>query len=185
MKTKLIYLFIVCLCVNGSVWIEAQETEKKCDHSEFLVKEIDAQKTLVIKANVPSSEIGTKMGEMYGALYAYLQTKGIAPAGAPFAVYYSFDPSGMTEFEAGIPVAEKVEGNENISAKEFPVMKVVSTLYSGAYENMAPVYESLMKYMTDNKLESAGTSWEVYLTDPSLVKDPSENKTLIYFPVKQ
>ncbi|RPJ74059.1 MAG: hypothetical protein EHM20_11230 [Alphaproteobacteria bacterium] len=184
MKTKLIVLLIVCALFNGFMPVTAQETDKKCDHTEFLVKEIDAQKTLVMKADVAMAEIGPKMGEMYGALFGYLQAKGIAPAGAPFAVYYSFDPNGNTVFEAGIPIAEPVEGNESITYKEFPVMKVVSTLYTGTYEGMMPVYEGLQKHMQENKLESTGASWEVYLTDPTVVKDPSENKTLIYFPIK-
>jgi effector-binding domain-containing protein len=184
MKTKLIALLVVCLLFTNSLLVIAQDTLKKCDHTEFLVKEIDAQKAIVMKADVPMAAIGQKMGEIYGALYAHMQSKGIAPAGAPFAVYYSFDPNGNTVFEAGIPIAEPVEGNESIIYKEFPVMKVVSTLYTGAYEKMMPVYEGLQKYMQENKLESSGASWEVYLTDPSVVKDPGENKTLIYFPIK-
>jgi effector-binding domain-containing protein len=184
MKTKFTILLLTSFLLINSGSIIAQDTEKKCDHTEFMVKDVDAQKAIILKADVPSSAVGQKIGELYGALYAYIQLKGIAPAGAPFAVYYSYDPNGNTVFEAGIPVAETVEGSETVTYKEFPVMKVVSTLYTGAYENVGPVYESLMKYMTDNKLESTGASWEVYLTDPSLVKDPNENKTLIYFPIK-
>jgi len=42
----------------------------------------------------------------------------------------------------------------------------------------------LDQYLKDNKLESTGTTWEVYLTDPNEVASPEENQTLIYFPIK-
>jgi effector-binding domain-containing protein len=184
MKTKLSTLIIISLIVSSFTVLCAQDTEKKYSHTDILVKEIDAQKALVMKADIPSSAIGEKMGEMYSTLFPYLQTKGIAPAGATFAVYYSYDPNGNTVFEAGVPIAEATEGNENITYKEFPVMKVVSTLYTGAYEDMSPVYIEIQQYMEENKIEWTGTSWEVYLTDPSMVKDKSQNKTIIYFPVK-
>ena len=63
-------------------------------------------------------------------------------------------------------------------------MKAVSTLYTGSYENMEPVYNDIMKYIEENELESTGNSWEIYLTDPSKVASPDDNKTLIYFPIK-
>jgi effector-binding domain-containing protein len=184
MKTNPLFLISICLFFSGYVPIQAQDSEKKFSHTDIQVREIDAQKALVIKAEVPGSSIGEKIGEMYGMLFTYLQTQQLAPAGAAFAVYYSWDPNGNSVFEAGVPIAETTTGKDNISYKEFPVMKVVSTLYTGSYENIGTVYGDIAKYMTDNKLESSGPTWEVYLTDPSVVKDPSQNQTIIYFPIK-
>ncbi len=184
MKTVLSLLVITCLLSGNLNSTIAQDSEKKYSRTDILVRDIDAQKTLVMKAEIPMSAIGTKMGEMYGSIFGYLQTQNIAPAGAPFAIYYSYDPNGNTIFEAGVPVAETVQGNETISYKEFPVTKVVSTVYTGSYENMGTVYAEIQKYLADNKLESTGVTWEVYLTDPSSVSDPSQNQTIIYFPVK-
>lgn len=151
---------------------------------KFETKEIGAQKTVIITVTVPSSQISTKMGEAYGKLFAYLGQKGVQPTGAPFAVYTQYDPNGSTTFEAGMPVATKVEGTSDIVYKEYPAMKVISTLYKGAYENVAPVYEAMEKYMKDKGLASTMVVWEVYLTDPAQVKKPEDNQTLIYFPIK-
>jgi effector-binding domain-containing protein len=184
MKTKLLSLAIFLVIINSPALLRAQEAKQECSHTEFLIKDIDAQKALTMKAEVPMSEIGAKIGELYGALFAYMQEKNIAPAGSPFAIYYSYDPTKNILFEAGVPVGETIAGNESISFKEFPVIKVVSTLYSGAYENIGPTYSELQKFMEDKKLESSGSSWEVYLTDPTQVAKPSDNKTIIYFPIK-
>jgi effector-binding domain-containing protein len=185
MKTIVSLLITIAMIYGTFNSLYAQDdTQKKCSHTDIQVKEIDAQKALVIRAEVPSNAIGGKIGELYSALYVYLQTQKIAPAGAPFAIYYSFDPNGNTVFEAGVPVAEQTPGKDNITYKEFPVTKVVTTLFYGSYADMGAAYTDIQKYMTDNKLEPTGATWEVYLTDPESVSDPSQNQTIIYFPVK-
>jgi effector-binding domain-containing protein len=162
----------------------SQETQSKCSAPSIEVKQVDAQTAIVIKYDVPSANVGPSMGEAYGKLFGFLGSKNMAPAGSPFSVYYSYDPKGNTIFEAGVPVNDSITGTEEILCKKFPAMKVVSTLYKGAYEKMEPVYQQIQDYMKENKLESTGTSWEIYLTDPSQISSPDDNETLIYFPVK-
>ena len=185
MKLKSIYVLMIAILLSSSISVTfAQDSSTGCKHTPIEIKDIDAQNALVMKADIPMSAIGEKMGEMYGKLFTYIGEKGLQPAGPPFAVYYSWDPEGNIVFEAGVPVASEVEGTDEIVYKEFPVMKAVSTLYTGSYEGMEPVYNHIRKYIEDNELESVGNSWEVYLTDPQLVEDPNDNKTLIYFPIK-
>lgn len=155
------------------------------DSANIEIKDIDAQKALIIKAEVETSQIGPKMGELYGKLFEYTGKNNIQMTGAPFAVYYSFDPTGKTVFEVACPVGSKTESKDGVEFKEYPSMKVVTTLYNGAYENMMPVYEKLQGYLAANNLKSTGIVWEVYLTDPQEVKDPNENQTIIYFPIEK
>jgi len=162
----------------------AQEKDCTATDPAIEVKQVDAQKAFVVRFDVPSNEIGSAMGTAYGKLYGFLGANSIAPAGPPFAVYFSFDPAGNTVFEAGVPVSNTISGNEEILYKEFPAMKAVTTQFKGPYDAMEPVYGNLNSYITANKLETDGTSWEVYLTDPSQLSDPKENQTLIYFPLK-
>lgn len=183
MKTKslIIYLFSLTILIMN---VQAQEEEKTWSNTPFEVKTIEAQKALVIKADVAMSEIGPKMGDIYKRVFTYLAEKQIQAAGPAVAVYLSWDPEGNTVFEAGVPVAQETKGEGDIIYKEYAEMKVVATLYKGSYENLGPIYGELQKYMTDNSLEPIGISWEVYLTDPSKVSDPSMNQTMIYFPIK-
>ena len=181
-KSGLLCLFILAVSFSTFVTISAQDEEMS--EAKFEIKNVKVQKGLVIKADIPISEIGPKMGEIYSQLFEYMETNNITPAGPPFTVYYSFDPEGNTVFEAGVPVKDKVKGSGDIAYKEYDEMKVVSTLYVGAYENMMPIYTAMETYLKDNKLESTGSSWEIYLTDPDEVASPDENQTLIYFPIK-
>jgi effector-binding domain-containing protein len=148
------------------------------------IKQIDAQRAVVIKVTVASSELMNKMGELYGKLFSYLGTNNITPAGPPFAVYYEYNPQGNVTFEAGVPVSATVKDNDEIKYKEYPDMKVVSTLYVGSYDKMASIYESIQKYIKDNNLQQAGATWEIYLTNPQEEQDTSKYQTVIYFPVK-
>jgi effector-binding domain-containing protein len=187
MKTKALFIsFFFCMFVFNALTSElySQETTVKKDQPVIEIKNIPLQHALVLKAEVSSKDVGPKMGEMYSKLFSYAGQKHIQPSGAPFAVYYSYDPQGKTIFEAGFPVASKVNATDSIAYKEFPAMKVVSTLYTGSYENMVPVYTQLQNYLAANKMKPTGISWEVYLTDPAQVKNPSDNQTLIYFPVE-
>ncbi len=186
MKKLSLQRFVVMITIFSISGISSfAQTKTECNSSpKFEVKKIDGVKALVIKASVPSKEVGPKMGELYGKLFEYMGKKQIQPAGAPFSVYYKFDPQGNTTFEAGVPVAAMLETEGDFVYKEFPSMKALTTLYIGAYEKMTPIYEAIEKHMKENKLESTGICWEVYLTDPATLKDPNDNQTLIYFPIK-
>ncbi|MFO7655612.1 MAG: GyrI-like domain-containing protein [Bacteroidales bacterium] len=187
MKTKPFFMMIaVMLFFTGfNLSVSAQKKQSDCPSGPKIeVKNVDAQKAFVIKAEVPTSEVGPKMGELYGKLFAYMGQNQVQPAGPPFAVYYSFDPKGNTVFEAGVPVAAKTGTDGDVVYKEFEAMKVVSTLYVGPYEKMLPVYEAMQKYVKDNNLKDNGTAWETYLTDPNEEKDPEKFQTIIWFPVK-
>lgn len=179
---SLTFKLIFAIAVFAAFQSVAFSQEKQAQ--QFETKEIGIQKTVIVTMTVPSAQIGAKMGEAYAKLYAYIGQKGIQPTGAPFAVYTQYDPNGNTTFEAGMPVASKVEGLGDVVYKEYPAMKVLSTLYKGAYENVTSVYEAMEKYMKEKGMQPTMVAWEVYLTDPAKVKKPEDNQTLIYFPLK-
>ena len=183
MKVQTVLLSLVMILVSVAR-INAQDEEKKWSNTPFEIKTIEAQKALVMKADVPMSDISAKMGEIYQSTFSYVMQNNIQPAGPAIAVYYSWDPEGNIVFEAGVPVTGEVNGQGDILLKEYPEMKALTTLYTGSYEDMEPIYGELMEYIKDKELEWTGTTWEVYLTDPEKVKDPSMNKTLIYFCLK-
>lgn len=189
MKTKSIilnWLFAAILLFSIPQYsIFGQEENVKWSNTPIEIKDIEAVKGLVIKADIPVSEIGPKMGEIFGQLFAYLQSNNIEAAGPPFSVYYSFDPEGNTVFEAGIPVFTENKSGGNIHYKEFEATKAVSTVYTGAYENFMQVYTAMFEYMEKEGIESVGISWEVYLTPPEEMKDPDKSMTQIYFPIKE
>jgi effector-binding domain-containing protein len=184
MKTKVSIYFIGIVFLAVSAGLYKTEAQTGSPAPKIEVKDIAAQKAISIRVTVPSANVGPKMGELYGKLFSYAGTNNIAFAGAPFAVYYSYDPKGNTEFEVGLPVNTTAQGTEEIKFKEYPAMKVISLLHVGPYEQVGPTYEALKKYATDNKLETQPISWEIYLTDPMQEKDPAKYQTYVYFVIK-
>ena len=186
MKTKLLKIsglfFTIQLLLCIFISINAQES-KDGGSSKFEIKQVEAVKALVINAETTMQEIGPTMGNIYSQLFSYVESDSIQLAGPPFTVYLSWDPEGTVVFESGLPVAKADAGKDDIVFKEYPAMKVVSTLYKGSYEKMEAVYNEMMEYMKTNNLESTNSSWEIYLTDPNEVA-PEDNQTIIYFPIK-
>lgn len=178
-------LFSLLIMLLNPLALFAQEKEECTASGPVIeVKQVDAQKAIVVRFDVPTNEIGPAMGKAYEKLFGFVGANSITPAGPPFAVHYSINPTGNTVFEAGVPVSSAVSGNTEIIYKEFPAMKVVSILYKGPYESLETAYGKLNSYIIANKLEAERTSWEVYLTDPGQMTNPKENQTLIYFPLK-
>lgn len=190
MNTKqvlVICIWIACFVnltfvYNNSVF--GQMVSDTASAGKIEVKHIEKQNAVVIKLQVPTKEIGSKMTELYSKLFSFIGTKGINPSGSPFAVYYDYNPEGNTTFEVGVPINVVIQGNEEIIYKEYPSMKVISCLSIGPYSNLGSVYGNLMKHIKDNNLQVNGASWEIYLTDPMKEKDPNKYQTLIYFPIK-
>ena len=177
-KKQLVIATTVCIfCFSGGIFSQTADIKVE-------TKQVGSQKTLVIKSTVPSSDMSKAMGDLFGKLFGYLGSNNIQPAGPPFAVYYDYDPKGNTVFELGVPVASETKGTNEIVYKEFPAMKVISSLYVGPYEKVGPVYEYISKYIKDNGLQISGPTWEIYLTNPGQEPDPNKYQTAIYYPVK-
>ncbi|UCH13218.1 MAG: GyrI-like domain-containing protein [Bacteroidales bacterium] len=160
------------------------DTTKKCSKIDIEVKEIEASKALTIRATTPSGEISTKLGEIYQDIIDCMNENEIEMAGPPFARYYSWDPEGDTDLEAGMPVYEEAECEGVIEFVELPACKVVTSLHVGPYESLGPVYEAIQEYIDKKGLKINGAVWEVYLTDPATEPDPNNYKTQVYYPVE-
>ncbi|MBN2213343.1 MAG: GyrI-like domain-containing protein [Bacteroidales bacterium] len=187
MKTRPFLLrCLIIVILSGFFYRTAtgQETKECKSKAKIEVKDMEAMKALVIKADIATSEVGPKMGEIYEFLFNYMMQNQISPVGPPFAVYLSFEPEGNTVFEAGLPVAEETAGSGEVEYREYPATKVVSLLYTGSYEKMMPAYEEIMQYISDNNIKDKGISWETYLTDPNEEPDPEKNQTIISFPIE-
>jgi len=160
------------------------DTAKKCSQITIEVKELEAAKVLAIKATVKSDAVGAKLGELYPRLMDCLKESGIEMTGPPYSKYYSWDPEGETEMEAGIPVSGAVECEEDIEYIELPPCKVVTCMHTGPYEEIGPVYDAIQAYITEKGMTISGAVWEVYVTDPNSEPDPAKYKTQVYFPVE-
>ena len=116
--------------------------------------------------------VSAAMGEAFGKVMGFVTEQGIAPAGAPMAVYYGYDP-GTLQFRAGLPVAagdtDKAAGE--IKAGVTPAGTVVSFTHVGPYRTLRDSYEKLMAHVEKEGLKLAAPTWEVYVDDPGEVDE--------------
>jgi effector-binding domain-containing protein len=80
-------------------------------------------------------------------------------------------------------VAKELAGQGEITASQVPAGKKAVYMYKGAYKEMAPVYEAMVKWINDNGQQPTGVVYEFYYN--SLMEVPeSELVTKIVFLLK-
>jgi len=151
---------------------------------EIKVIEQEPVTMLSIRETVQNSQIKSKMGEMYGQLWMYMERKNIEVVGPPFAVYHDYDQESC-DMECGFPTAGPEKGEGNIKPSSAPGGKCVFTIYVGPYEKIMATYEMVKDFIRKEGLKPKKVMFERYLNDPATVKDPEELVTEIYWPVNE
>ena len=131
-------------------------------------------------------EIGSALGQAYGAISAFLGTHGLQAAGQPLAISESFDDDGY-RFEAGIPVAQdpRIDTGEGdaVGVRTVPATRAVRLVHVGPYRQLTESYNALTAFLAARGLEANGPSWEEYISDPGEIPE-EELVTHIYMPIE-
>ncbi|MFO8054586.1 MAG: GyrI-like domain-containing protein [Bacteroidales bacterium] len=155
--------------------------------AEVEIKEISisgAQPTLALTDSATMDEISEKIRQSFETLYAFYDNSSAMLADAPYIRWHTFNPEGYSKFEAFLVLTEEIEGNEQLNPGETYEGKAIVANHTGPYENSSFTREALKNYIEENELETNGTPFSVFLTDPISVQDPGEISFDIYFPVK-
>lgn len=147
------------------------------------IKQVGPQPTVSIHTSVRAPERSTTLTEVLPQVWHYLRTRGIQPAGPPFVRYHDISAERM-DIEAGMPVAEPIEGEGRIQAGELPEGEAAVTWHIGPYDTITEAFQAIEAWARDHGREVAGAPWEVYWTDPGQVPNPAEWKTEVLWPVR-
>jgi len=138
---------------------------------------LPAMKVASIAKMGPYADVGKAIGD----LMAMVQQEKLTVKGSPYGVYLDnpaiVKPESL-RYEVCIPVDsatknKKVDKKTGFSVKDAPTMMIAVTDYMGPYDQVAPVYEKLYKWVADNNYEPAGPMVEFYMSDPAKVKPES------------
>lgn len=129
------------------------------------------------------SDMGQKMGEVYGKLSTFFQQNNLEMAGPPLCFYHVWNPEGYIHFEAAIPVLETIGDQGEIVVSEVHKTKAVEYLHVGSYDDLGTAHELLGAYLIEHGYQMAGAPFEEYLTDPSNEPDPAKWQTLVVYPI--
>ena len=150
---------------------------------EIAKKSFEETPFLYVRRQIEPERIAEALGEMFGAVYGHATKLGIPFAGPPTARYPSFGP-GMITIEAGMPIAGSAESDGEIVLGTLAGGDVASTVHKGPYDSLSKAHQALEKWSVENGVQAAGAAWEVYVTDPGEVPDPSEWLTEVNLPLR-
>lgn len=146
------------------------------------LREAQPRPTLAMRIRTPASGLPQRLGEVYGAIFRYMEELGAAPAGPPYVAYSNMDMSDL-DAEAGFPVVTALPGRGDIVPGLIPGGRQAVCLHVGPYAGCGAAYDALMGWMAAHGYEPTRAAYEFYLNDPALVA-PEALRTEIVFPIK-
>jgi effector-binding domain-containing protein/uncharacterized protein YndB with AHSA1/START domain len=166
------------------------ESLPKTDFADLMVTTVDV--TPVTVAYIPSqsskdtAEIGDAIGAAYTKIVAFMKTQGLQQSGPPITINTRWDDTGY-DFDAAIPVdkapTKDVPADSQVKVKQTYGGKALKIVSKGPYGGLPPSYAKLEAFMAARGYESAGPSWDEYVSDPGTT--PEADLTMnIYQPVK-
>ena len=147
-------------------------------------KELQPAIALVIRKKCAQSEIAATLGECLPRVFAYCTQHGIPFAGPPFTRYLPSGP-GLLSIEAGLTIAVPSKGEGDIVATELPGGPAAVAIHHGAYDKLSETHVAIERWLEANKLESAGSPWETYVTDPGTTPKPEDWRTEVVYPLRR
>ena len=118
----------------------------------------------------------------YAELFGFISQNGLIP-GKVMAFYYNYnDPIALESAVEVNKIPAMLSGR--IRTRKIEGGDALVIHYTGPYEEMESPYGAINKWLKDNNKQAFGLAFEVYLNDPSMVKDKYELKTDIYQLIK-
>lgn len=136
----------------------------------------------VVRETVPMSELTAYFDRAFGMVMEVTTAQGVAVTGPPFAVYHGM-PGPSVDISGGFPTAAPVTPAAGVTAMTLPGGRAVQLVHEGSYDTLEDSYGRIMTWMEHRGLTRAPLMWETYLTEPTPEGDPSENRTLVTWPI--
>lgn len=131
------------------------------------------------------------IADRFPEVFGWLAARGIEPAGAPFLRYHVIDASGELVIEAGVPVAEPVDGDGDVRPGVLPGGRYATIVHIGRPDELMGVTALLLDWAAAQGLSwdatgtDAGERWgcrlEIFHSDPAVVPEPADWETELAF----
>jgi effector-binding domain-containing protein len=142
-----------------------------------------------IRAQVTLKE-WSKANALVSELFAWLEKKKVAPAGAPFFRYWIIgDENQRFHLEVGVPLERMHRGDRRVQAGTMPKGTYATVIHRGHPDQLPEAYAALEKWgevhgikwniQQEDKTEVWNGRFESFLTNPADQPDPNQWATEI------
>jgi DNA-binding transcriptional MerR regulator len=119
--------------------------------------------------------------ELLPEVLAHLASEGAQP-GLLVAHYEEPKDDGSVVLHAGFAVdRQAVTETDRVQVVDLPEVEVASVIHRGSMDDVAPAYESLVRWIEDSAYRLAGPSREIY--HECMAEDVNDNICEIQFPI--
>ena len=135
----------------------------------------------VTRFTASPDQIGARMGQAFGSVFAYLGRHGLEPLGPPIGCYEM--GAGTFEVRAGCAVGEPVEAEGDVEPFFLAGGPALVTEHVGPYDELAKAYDALEAHAREFGQElDRSVMWEEYLTGPEV--PPEQMRTVVHWPLE-
>ncbi len=128
------------------------------------------------------ADISRLLSKDYGELFSFIYQNGLKP-GKTMAFYYSSQLPFI--MEAAVEVDKlPAQTTGRIKINKLNGGYAVIAHYKGPYDRVSIAYTAIGNWLKQQNKSAAGAPFEVYLDDPSTVKDPFDLRTDVYQLIK-
>ena len=132
-----------------------------------------------VRVRLSLGDLGPALAKLWPEVSAWLDERGIVPAGSPLIRYHVIDMPEV-EIAVGLPIEPGTLGDGRIEVGELPAGRYAVLVHVGPYENLVHANADLQHWAADNGVAFAGgdgaLGWagrvEFYLTDRMDDPDP-------------
>jgi DNA-binding transcriptional MerR regulator len=143
--------------------------------------EVPKMNLLYIRKMVQEPEFPEEYNNCFCKLLNKIQEDKLTIVNPPMVLFHSseYSPFGLdTEF--AIPIKEYAKGT-----RDFNPGLCLKTVVYGSYSDLSSVYTKQIQWAEKEGYECVSALFEVYVNDPTEVKNESELITEIYYPIKK
>ena len=141
-----------------------------------------------VRMRLSLGELGAALAKLWPEVSAWLDERGIAPAGCPLIRYHVIDMP-EAEISVGLPIEPGSVGDGRIEVDELPAGRYAVLVHVGPYENLVQANADLQQWAADKGVAFDGCDgspgWagrvEFYLTDPMDDPDPLAWRTEVAY----
>ena len=138
--------------------------------------------TLTIRKTINFfKEFSDFAGQSFEKIGKYLESSNVLFGGEPIVCFHNMDLEKL-DVEVGFPIANSMEGKDEIIAKTIPSQKVVTAIDLGPYEKQDPTLEEIFTWIQKNGFEMKGEIYYQYLNDTE--RPENEFLTKMIIPIK-